>query len=132
MYDKAHPKRNSETREEDLLRRFLDGLADSDAQFHVEYVKEQENIDEAALQVVNFEETGRAQKNKHKVVRQVKGQKTEARSEAFKKFSKEGQTRNAAKQTEDKQRNNDLEVQLRKLNKELRVLQAEIRYKRGD
>lgn len=39
LYDKAHPKRNSERREEDLLRRFLDGLADSDAQFHVEYVK---------------------------------------------------------------------------------------------
>lgn len=39
LYDKANPKRKSETREEDLLRRFLDGLADSDTQFHVKYVK---------------------------------------------------------------------------------------------
>lgn len=45
LYDKAHPKRNSETREENLLRKFLDVLADSDAQFHVEYVKEPEDID---------------------------------------------------------------------------------------
>lgn len=50
--DKAHPKRNLETREEDLLRKFLDVLAYSDVQFHVEYVKEPENIDEAVVQVV--------------------------------------------------------------------------------
>lgn len=98
LYDKAHPKRNSETREEDLLRRFLDGLADSDAQFHVEYVKEPENIDEGVLQVVNFEETGRGQKNKNNIVRQIKRQKTESRDETFKKFSKGGQTKNAANQ----------------------------------
>ena len=52
LYDKAHSKRNLETREEDLLRKFLDVLAYSDAQFHVEYVKEPENIDEAVVQVV--------------------------------------------------------------------------------
>lgn len=39
LYDKAHPKRNSKTREEDLLQRLLDSLADSIARFHVENVK---------------------------------------------------------------------------------------------
>lgn len=121
LYDKAHPKRNSETREEDLLRRFLDGLADSDAQFHVEYVKEPENIDEGVLQVVNFEETGRGQKNKNNTVRQIKGQKTESRDETFKKFSKGGQTKNAANQTKDRQKINEQRVQLQKLSEELDI-----------
>ena len=47
LYDKAHPNRDSLTREEDLIRRFLDGLSERDAQYNVEYVKEPRNIDEA-------------------------------------------------------------------------------------
>lgn len=56
-------KRNSKSGEEDLLQRFLDGLADSNAQFHVEYVKEPEIIDVVTIQVVNFDEIGLGQKN---------------------------------------------------------------------
>ena len=73
LYDKAHPKRNWETREEDLLRRFLDGLSDDKAQFHVEYVKEPANIDEAVFEVVNFNETGNKTRDGKRHVRQVGG-----------------------------------------------------------
>lgn len=118
LYDKAHPKRDSETREEDLLRRFLDGLADSDAQFHVEYVKEPENIDKAVLQAVNFEETGRGQKHRQKIARQIKEQKPDAKSDAFKRFQKK-ETKNTSKLIEDQQRINELQEQLQNLSKEL-------------
>lgn len=57
LYDKAHARRDKETRREDLLRRFLDGLLDEKARFHVEFVKEPNNIDEAVFQVVSFQET---------------------------------------------------------------------------
>ena len=75
-------------------------------------MKEPEDIDEAVVQVVNFEETGRAQKNKHKMVRRIKGQKSEARSESFKKFQNGSQLGGSAKQTEDKQGNKDLHAQM--------------------
>ena len=57
LYDKAHANRDEETRREDLLRKFLDGLYDEKAQFQVEYVKEPRDIDEAVYQVVDFQET---------------------------------------------------------------------------
>ena len=57
LYNKAHPNRDNSTRDEDLLRRLLDGLSDSQARFHVEYIKNPENIDQAAFEVVNFLET---------------------------------------------------------------------------
>ena len=59
LYDKAHSNRDRETRREDLMRRFLDGLADDRARFHVEYIKEPLDIDEAVYEVVNFQETKR-------------------------------------------------------------------------
>lgn len=59
LYDKAHPDRDRQTRSEDLLRRFLDGLRDDNASFHVEYVKEPADIDEAVNEVMNFVETRR-------------------------------------------------------------------------
>ena len=40
-----------------MLRRFLDGLLEEKTRFHVEYVKEPEDIDDAVFQVVNFLET---------------------------------------------------------------------------
>ena len=43
-------------RDEDLLRKFLDGLFDEKARFQVEYVKEPRDIDEAVYQVVDFQE----------------------------------------------------------------------------
>lgn len=59
LYDKAHANRDEETRKEDLVRRFLDGLHDEKARFQVEYVKEPKDIDEAVYQVVDFQETRR-------------------------------------------------------------------------
>ena len=57
LYDKAHANRDEHTRQEDLLRRFLDGLYDKKARFQVEYVKVPRDIDEAVFQVVDFQET---------------------------------------------------------------------------
>ena len=61
LYDKAHARRDFKTREEDLLRRFLDGLQDTKASFHVEFVKNPVNIDEAVDEVINFQEVRRKQ-----------------------------------------------------------------------
>ncbi|CAC5392807.1 unnamed protein product [Mytilus coruscus] len=56
-----HPHESVEegrqTRREDLLRRFLDGLQDDTARFQVEYNKEPHDIDEVVAHVVNFVET---------------------------------------------------------------------------
>ena len=57
LYDKANANRDEETRREDLLRRFLDGLYDEKARFQVEYITEPSDIDEAVYQVVDFQET---------------------------------------------------------------------------
>ena len=57
LYTKAYNFRGENTRQEDLVRRFLDGLRDSDARFEVEYNKEPVNIDEAVFHVVNFVQT---------------------------------------------------------------------------
>ena len=82
-------------------------------------MKESENTDEAVVQVVYFEETGRAQNNKKKIVRQIKGQKSESRNESLKKFQNGSQLRGSAKQTEDQQVNKDLHAQMQTLRKEL-------------
>ena len=49
LYDKAHASRDRQTRTEDLLRRFLDGLNDERAIFHIEFVKEPSDIDQAVF-----------------------------------------------------------------------------------
>ena len=57
LYAKAYKGRDSKTRQEDLVRRFLDGLKDHDARFEVEYHKEPTDIDTAVYHVVNFIQT---------------------------------------------------------------------------
>ncbi|CAC5355424.1 unnamed protein product [Mytilus coruscus] len=57
LYDQAYPASDRQTRREDLLRRFLDGLQDDTARFQAEYNKEPHDIDEAVAHVVNFVET---------------------------------------------------------------------------
>ena len=57
LYDKAHGHRDLYIRDEDLVRRFLDGLRDDEVRFEVEYYKEPESIDEAVFHVVNFIQT---------------------------------------------------------------------------
>ena len=64
LCDKAHANRDRQTRVEDLLRRFLDGLNDERARFHVEFVKEPADIDQAVFEVVNFQETRRRPVNR--------------------------------------------------------------------
>ena len=59
LYDKAFPSRDANTRAEDLLRRFLDGLTDEGARFHIEYIKDPADIDHAVYELVNFQETRR-------------------------------------------------------------------------
>lgn len=59
LYDKAHSNRDFKTRQEDLLRRFFDGLNNERASFEVEFHKEPIDIDQAVFYVVNYEETRR-------------------------------------------------------------------------
>jgi len=56
LYDKAHRNRDRHTRDEDLVRRFFDGLLDQDARFAVEFNKSPNNIDEAVFHVVNYKQ----------------------------------------------------------------------------
>ena len=57
LYDKAYANRDRDTRREDLLRRFLDGIQDDATRFQVEYNKEPRDIDEAVFDVINCQET---------------------------------------------------------------------------
>ena len=57
LYDKAYANRDRDTRREDLLRRFLDGIQDDATRFQVEYNKEPHDIDEAVFDVINCQET---------------------------------------------------------------------------
>ena len=59
LYDKAYPHRATQTRKEDLLRRFLDGLQDEQTRLQVEFVKEPLDIDTAVYEVVTFQEARR-------------------------------------------------------------------------
>jgi hypothetical protein len=59
LYEKAYARRDPRTREEDLLRKFLDGLQDTKAASHVEFVKDPKSIDAAMDEVINFHEVHR-------------------------------------------------------------------------
>ena len=59
LYSKAYTSRDYRIRQEDLVRRFLDGLKDSEAWFEIEFHKEPENIDEAIYHAVNYIQTKR-------------------------------------------------------------------------
>ena len=59
LYSKAYRNRDASTRQEDLVRRFLNGLKDSEASFEIEFHKEPEDIDEAVYHAVNFIQTKR-------------------------------------------------------------------------
>ena len=64
LFDKGFPSRDRKTREEDLLRRFLDGLLDERTRHEVEYVKEPRTIDEAVYEVVNYSEMRKKNPNR--------------------------------------------------------------------
>ena len=59
LYSKAYQQRDAKTRQEDRVRKFLDGLKDNDARFEIEYNKEPEYIDQAVYHAVNFLQTRR-------------------------------------------------------------------------
>ena len=56
LLGKAWPKRNTESTEEDLLQRFMNGLLDKKAKQQVEFVKNPTNIDNALNEVVKYRE----------------------------------------------------------------------------
>ena len=59
IYSKAYLCGDVKTRQEDLVRKFLDGLRDNDARFEIEYNKEPEDIDKTVYHAVNFIQTRR-------------------------------------------------------------------------
>ena len=59
LYAKAYKSRDNETRQQDLVRRFLDGLKDNEARFEIEFHKEPDDIDQAVYHAVNFIQTKR-------------------------------------------------------------------------
>ena len=69
LYDRAHGYRDRRTRDEDLVRRFLDGLRDDEIKFQVEHHKEPSNIDEAVFHVVNLIQTRNSsdRRNRHAI-----------------------------------------------------------------
>ena len=84
LYDKAHKGRDIQTRQEDLVRRFLDGLRDDEVRCEVEYVKDPCDIDEAVFHVVNYIQTRKrisqspyGEKKMKKFVRSAKNSKCE-------------------------------------------------------
>ena len=58
LYDKAYPTRPASIREQDLLKRFLNGLRDDKVRRAVEFVKRPKSIDKALVQAINYTETG--------------------------------------------------------------------------
>ena len=66
LYDKAHGYRDKHTREEDLVRRFLDGLRDDEVRFEVEYHKEPGTLDEAVYHVVTLIQTRNIRERKNR------------------------------------------------------------------
>ena len=56
LYYKAYKHRDTKTREEDLIRRFLEGLKDADMSFAVEFHKDPKTFDEAVYHCVGYKE----------------------------------------------------------------------------
>ncbi|KAK3085461.1 hypothetical protein FSP39_003728 [Pinctada imbricata] len=130
LYDKAHPDRNRETREEDLLRHFLDGLSDPDAQFHIEYIKDPTTIDEAVLQVVTFEESGRQGHKRGKTVRQVKADSQKSYSDGDEP-SQSGSNPDFRKQIKGNNSYRNSQV-IQELNAEIQSLKKELEKHKSD
>ena len=68
LYNKAYPNRDSVTKREDLLRRFLDGIFDNKASFQVEYVKQPTDINEAVFEIVTFQENKKQSTESHESI----------------------------------------------------------------
>lgn len=91
LYDKGHGYRDRRTRDEDLVRRFLDGLMDDDIRFEVEYHKEPRNIDEAVFHVVHLIQTrnmGDDRKGKRGTRRTVTNPEQQIRPEEYDRINR--------------------------------------------
>lgn len=83
LYDKAHKNRERTVRDEDLVRRFLDGLVDQEAKFEVEYHKEPKNIDEAVFHVVNLVQLKSNYRNERQFRQQARRTKEVGQSDSY-------------------------------------------------
>lgn len=111
LYDRAYPKRGAETRQEDLLRRFLMGLHNNNVRMHVELNKEPNTIEEAVHHVVHYFEAARntnignhqeEDHDRYQRTRQVKPNKdhTENGHDVGKKVNNEETARQGGKKNE--------------------------------
>ena len=85
LYDKAYSDRPSQTRDEDLLRKFLNGLENEKVRISVEYVKEPKTIDEAVYHAVNYVQTTQVhtELRSRKLKRTMRSDVSESESEHF-------------------------------------------------
>jgi hypothetical protein len=84
LYDRAHCGRDGRTRDEDLVRRFLDGLYDEEIRFEVEFNKEPRTIDEALYHAVTLIQIRNMQRDARKnrgVVRRAVDDDSDAEEE---------------------------------------------------
>ncbi|KAH3789859.1 hypothetical protein DPMN_168048 [Dreissena polymorpha] len=80
LYDKAHNYRVRRTRDEDLVRKFLDGLNNEELKCEIEFHKEPKNIDEAVYYAVNYVQirsSGRGDRNGEQNARRVTSEASE-------------------------------------------------------
>jgi len=71
LYEKAHPGRDQHIRQEDLLRRFIDGLYDDKVKFHIECVKECQELEMAIFEVVKLTEAKKRSDRSKRPIRAV-------------------------------------------------------------
>jgi len=71
LYDKAHSYRDRRTRQEDLVRRFLDGLRDDEMRFELEFNKDPGTIDEAVYNAVTWIQLKGRHRHKRNEVRRL-------------------------------------------------------------
>ena len=57
LYDKAYSTRPTEIREQDLVKRFMNGVRDGKARRIVDFVKHPKSIDDAVVEVINYVES---------------------------------------------------------------------------
>ena len=96
LYDRAHPHRDRRTREEDLVRRFLDGLQDEEARFEVEFHKEPTTVDEAVFNVATYLQMRGKQEDRR--YRRPARRTTEQGGESLPEGSSQGRQWRAAKE----------------------------------
>jgi len=71
LYDKVHSYRDRRTRQEDLVRRFLDGLLDDEMKFELEFNKDPRTIDEAVYYAVTWVQLKGINRRKRNEARKV-------------------------------------------------------------